>query len=335
LKIFGFSTGALAKGDVGRALSIAEEYQTQAVEYSALRLNELEPLANFLMQNGTGDYRHVSFHAPSRFERHEERAVVDVIRNLLVKFSMSIVVHPDVIYDYALWRPFGGRICIENMDHRKPVGRTPDELADVFTHLPDARLCFDIGHAHEIDRSMSLGYSIVKRFRNRIAHIHASEVSDDCSHRGFSASSHAAFLKLADLFEVSTPVILEAEVSEREVDHQLKEAISIFQGSFAIKTTLHSLLSAKIHGDMSSITAGDVFELLTKTLEVLRSGRGEGCSIRASLVKQTIKRYNPDFNECAHGFPAFKELLLEAQKRGLLKLEDDKQAGTYIVHAVE
>jgi hypothetical protein len=28
-------------------------------------------------------------------------------------------------------------------------------------------------------------------------------------------------------------------------------------------------------------------------------------------------------------------LLLEGQKRGLLKLEDDKQDGTYIVHPVD
>ena len=65
----------------------------------------------------------------------------------------------------------------------------------------------------------------------------------------------------------------------------------------------------------------------------MRAERGEDYPIRGSLVKQAIKRQNPGFNERAHGFRAFNELLLEAQKRGLLKLEDDKQAGTYIVHA--
>jgi hypothetical protein len=52
-------------------------------------------------------------------------------------------------------------------------------------------------------------------------------------------------------------------------------------------------------------------------------------------MKQAMKRQNPGFNERAHGFRAFNELLLEAQKRGLLKLEGDKQVGTYIVHAIE
>jgi uncharacterized protein (TIGR00288 family) len=75
--------------------------------------------------------------------------------------------------------------------------------------------------------------------------------------------------------------------------------------------------------------------LLTKTLDALRAERGEDYPIRGSLVKQAMKRQNPGFNERAHGFRAFNELLLEAQKRGLVKLEDDKQAGTYIVHAIE
>ena len=76
-------------------------------------------------------------------------------------------------------------------------------------------------------------------------------------------------------------------------------------------------------------------DLLRKTLEALRAERGEDYPIRGSLMKQAMKRQNPGFNERAHGFHAFNELLLEAQKRGLLKLENDKQAGTYIVHAIE
>jgi uncharacterized protein (TIGR00288 family) len=76
-------------------------------------------------------------------------------------------------------------------------------------------------------------------------------------------------------------------------------------------------------------------DLLRKTLEALRAERGEDYPIRGSLMKQAMKRQNPGFNERAHGFRAFNELLLEAQKRGLLKLERDKQVGSYIVHAME
>src|SRR3954468_5034741 len=85
----------------------------------------------------------------------------------------------------------------------------------------------------------------------------------------------------------------------------------------------------------NSLSGDRALDLLSRTVDALRSERGEDYPIRGSLVKQAIKRQNPGFNERAHGFRAFNELLLEAQQRGLLKLEDDKQAGTYIVHPVE
>src|SRR5205085_5445433 len=88
-------------------------------------------------------------------------------------------------------------------------------------------------------------------------------------------------------------------------------------------------------GKENSLSVDRALDLLTKTVDALRAERGEDYAIRGSLVKQAIKRQHPGFNERAHGFRAFNELLLEAQKRGLLKLEDDKQAGTYIVHPVE
>ena len=87
----------------------------------------------------------------------------------------------------------------------------------------------------------------------------------------------------------------------------------------------------KNHG----LSVDRALDMLAKTLEALRAERGEDYPIRGSLVKQAIKRQNPGFNERAHGFRAFSDLLLEAQKHGILKLEDDKQAGTYIVHSSE
>ena len=76
-------------------------------------------------------------------------------------------------------------------------------------------------------------------------------------------------------------------------------------------------------------------ELVSRTIDALRAERGEDYEIRGSLIKQTIKRRNPGFNERAHGFRAFNDVLLEAEKRGLLKLDADKQAGSYIVRAVD
>lgn len=81
----------------------------------------------------------------------------------------------------------------------------------------------------------------------------------------------------------------------------------------------------------TSLSPERALDLLMKTLEALRAERGDDYPIRGSLIKQAMKRQNPGFNERAHGFRAFNDLLQEAQKRGQLQLDADKQAGTYIV----
>jgi Xylose isomerase-like TIM barrel len=248
MRTFGFSTGALAKCDVTKALHIAAHHGVGAVEYSALRIAELEPMVNFLTKHGIGKFHYAALHAPSRFTAQEEPKVVALLRKLVDKGLSQIVVHPDAIHDHALWQDFGDKLCVENMDHRKQSGRTADELHVVFAKLPKARLCFDIGHAHEIDRSMSVSYEILRRYRDRIAHIHASEVSDDCEHRAFTESSQRAFRKVADLIPEGAPVILEADLPESRVGSQLSEAKRIFRRSLTIRTTVRKREAEKQEG---------------------------------------------------------------------------------------
>ena len=77
------------------------------------------------------------------------------------------------------------------------------------------------------------------------------------------------------------------------------------------------------------------FDLVVETLEAITEEREEDEPIWGSMIKQAIKRRNPGFNERAYGFRSFNDLLLEAQKRGLLKLEADEKSGGYTVRAVE
>jgi hypothetical protein len=49
------------------------------------------------------------------------------------------------------------------------------------------------------------------------------------------------------------------------------------------------------------------------------------------MVKQTLKRRRPGFNESYYGFRSFNRLLEEAASRGLLKLEPDEKSGGYII----
>ena len=79
----------------------------------------------------------------------------------------------------------------------------------------------------------------------------------------------------------------------------------------------------------------EAFDLVLETLEAITEEREEDEHIWGSMIKQAIKRRNPGFNERFYGFRSFNDLLLEAQKRGLLKLEADTKSGGYTVLAVE
>jgi sugar phosphate isomerase/epimerase len=229
MRRFGFSTGALARGDFRTALQQCLDARDDAVEYSALREEEFEPLAKFLLNHGTGPFAHVAFHAPSHFKSENEAKIVEILKGLVETLGVWVVAHPDSIRTFELWRDLGEHLCIENMDHRKPIGRSADELTMVFQELPRAKLCFDIGHAHEMDRSMSLAYEILKRFRDRVVQVHASEVSDKCEHRAFSASSAAAFARLSPFLPEEAAVILETVVPKAGAAEQMAKAQRIFE----------------------------------------------------------------------------------------------------------
>ena len=76
------------------------------------------------------------------------------------------------------------------------------------------------------------------------------------------------------------------------------------------------------------------FDLLADTLDDLTEERGENDHIWGSMIKQAIKRRNPGFNERAYGFRSFNDLLAEAEKRGILKLDADEKSGGYTVRTV-
>jgi uncharacterized protein (TIGR00288 family) len=79
---------------------------------------------------------------------------------------------------------------------------------------------------------------------------------------------------------------------------------------------------------------GEALELVMSTLEALVAERGEDEKIWGSMIKQTLKRRHPGFNESYYGFKSFNDLLEEAAVRGLLDLKRDEKSGGYIVRGV-
>jgi len=76
-------------------------------------------------------------------------------------------------------------------------------------------------------------------------------------------------------------------------------------------------------------------DLTVETFEALQAERGEEERVWGSMVKQALRRRKPGFNESYYGFRSFSDLLEEANRQGLLRLERDERSGGYIIHPVE
>ena len=76
--------------------------------------------------------------------------------------------------------------------------------------------------------------------------------------------------------------------------------------------------------------ASDAIDLVMRTIEAIASERGDE-RIWGSMVKQTLKRQNPGFNERAYGYRSFNGLLEEAAARQLIDLERDEKSGGYVL----
>src|SRR5476651_183920 len=89
------------------------------------------------------------------------------------------------------------------------------------------------------------------------------------------------------------------------------------------------------NGDNKGPDRTEALDLVVETFEAVAEERGENEPIWGSMIKQAIKRRHPGFNERAHGFRSFNDLLADAQKRGLLTLRADEKSGGYTVRAAE
>jgi uncharacterized LabA/DUF88 family protein len=75
----------------------------------------------------------------------------------------------------------------------------------------------------------------------------------------------------------------------------------------------------------------EVFRLVLDSLQALR--RENYDVIWGSMVKQTMQRKQPYFNESYYGYKSFSELLEDAQRNGLLTMKKDAKSGGYVVSA--
>ncbi len=71
------------------------------------------------------------------------------------------------------------------------------------------------------------------------------------------------------------------------------------------------------------------FQLLVDSLVALVRENKE--VLWSSMVKETMKRKKPSFNESYYGYRTFSDLLEDAEKQGIVQLRTDARSGTYVI----
>ncbi len=224
METIGYSTGALARSNVHSAFDLLAFRGTGAVELSALRAHELAPLLQAIPDLPLDPFSHISVHAPSSFTAAQEPEIAAALLPL-ARAGWLVVVHPDTLHDPRRWRRFGAQLCIENMDVRKPVGRTVQELLPVFAGLPRASFCFDVAHARQCDPTMGEAMRLLQAFGDRLAEVHVSELDAQSRHVRLTPAGIGAYQSLADLIPLHVPVIIEAPVRPHEIAAELEASL--------------------------------------------------------------------------------------------------------------
>jgi uncharacterized protein (TIGR00288 family) len=73
----------------------------------------------------------------------------------------------------------------------------------------------------------------------------------------------------------------------------------------------------------------EAFSLMIESIQALI--RENKDVLWGSMIKQTMQRKRPSFNEGYYGYSTFSELLEDAERKTIIKLKKDQRSGTYIV----
>jgi len=73
-------------------------------------------------------------------------------------------------------------------------------------------------------------------------------------------------------------------------------------------------------------------EAMDRLREIVTSLTEDYDQLWGSMVKQTIKRVHPGFNESYYGYSSFSEMLQDCERRGLIRLDYDEKRGNYLVN---
>jgi uncharacterized protein (TIGR00288 family) len=89
-----------------------------------------------------------------------------------------------------------------------------------------------------------------------------------------------------------------------------------------------SAVAPEIKDDLPKLKR-DAFQLIIDTILALK--RENRDTLYSSMIKDTLKRKKPQFDESYHGYRTWQDLLEDMERHNLLELTRDPRSGTYVV----
>jgi uncharacterized protein (TIGR00288 family) len=89
-----------------------------------------------------------------------------------------------------------------------------------------------------------------------------------------------------------------------------------------------SAAAPEIKEDMPKLKK-DAFQLVVDTILALK--RENRDTLYSSMIKDTLKRKKPQFDEGYHGYRTWQDLLEDMERHGVVELTRDPRSGTYVV----
>jgi hypothetical protein len=123
--------------------------------------------------------------------------------------AQTITAHPEsAVFGIDVAAGTSATLGIENMDNQKALGRSTDDMKEIFQQWPQCGWVFDVNHVLTNDPSLELGVNLMQNYRDRLRHYHISGYgSAEIPHQPLFESNQPELFKLVT---TNHPIIIES-----------------------------------------------------------------------------------------------------------------------------
>lgn len=177
----GYSTGVFFAYNIPLLQKVELIYKTQsdAIELGFTKKERLKGSFDTKLYHLVKKFKYRSIHAPVidiRYPSKDSKWIIEKVLTLAENINANTVLfHPDLIDDFVwLNKQFGNLLAFENMDRRKPYGKSVKDMKEVFNKSPKAKWVFDVNHLYTINKTMSKTTVYYESLKDRLCHYHLS-----------------------------------------------------------------------------------------------------------------------------------------------------------------